>query len=826
MRKYHGAMDPVAHVPLWINRGIGSRSKVPHQWTFVPPDHAPMKHLALFGGMCLLQTAGAQCLQSDLGFDPATQPLLIKDVELVNNELFVVLEPYYPWFTVGSKPMVVNKSDDTGQPVWRKRVVPTNPGFMLNICGVLRTQDGGVFAYGDLRHKSDIQPRFKYINHFAIKLDATGEVEWARIYMLPDTDVTVPYWADPGYYRHRSAMEYGAIELQGGGYCWLINSTARTNVVRLDASGLPVSAKAYRDPGFASQPSLTVLNSEGGVFRISHLDSSGFHTTAIAMIAATGGVEWSNRPSEDLYFNVNSTPPGALVADNGDLVVVGESYATGVDALLYRISPDGTIVWCRSVLGYGLNSLAETADGDLLMGNGNLYRVPGDGQGAADYWTSSPSTAHIDISSNSIALGRGEWWEYVTNVGLFPDVNDLSSGCGLVPQADEPLTPVNITTTPSILEADTTTVKTWTMSIADNSGMDLDLVVGGSTGFLRPGFDTWIYGAVLNRSGTACGATTVTCTLPVVLTPESYDPPPTNITGNVITWVVDGGLPSDGYWDFSISANLPADAGLIGTIVQVPLTVTQGDPEVDLMNNAYTITKIIGGSYDPNNKLVRTSTAASADIYYPETDEWLDYTINFQNTGTDTAFTVVLTDSLPATIRVGSYMPLGASHPYTYELGGNGVLRFTFADILLPDSNTNEAASHGSVSFRIRPEADLAPGTLIANRADIFFDFNEPVRTADANVWIDNPNVLRENTAEILHLYPDPVNEKATVVLPSTGFRSFRILALDGRCARSGPVAPGSRAIVMDIHELEPQVYVLSLEGLNGVRVTTRFVKR
>lgn len=48
---------------------------------------------------------------------------------------------------------------------------------------------------------------------------------------------------------------------------------------------------------------------------------------------------------------------------------------------------------------------------------------------------------------------------------------------------------------------------------------------------------------------------------------------------------------------------------------------------------------------------------------------------------------------------------------------------------MLPDSNVNEAASHGFTSFRVKQVPNLPVGTLIENSAAIYFDFNAPVIT-------------------------------------------------------------------------------------------------
>lgn len=134
------------------------------------------------------------------------------------------------------------------------------------------------------------------------------------------------------------------------------------------------------------------------------------------------------------------------------------------------------------------------------------------------------------------------------------------------------------------------------------------------------------------------------------------------------------------------------------------------------------------GSFDPNDKY--GFPAGWGDDHLLERNQDIDYRIRFQNTGNDTAFLVVIRDTLPlAVLDPASVLPLGASHAYQWELNDRGVVTFTFPNILLPDSTTNEPASHGFVSFRIRQQPNLPDGARIENSAAIYFDFNDPVIT-------------------------------------------------------------------------------------------------
>lgn len=157
----------------------------------------------------------------------------------------------------------------------------------------------------------------------------------------------------------------------------------------------------------------------------------------------------------------------------------------------------------------------------------------------------------------------------------------------------------------------------------------------------------------------------------------------------------------------------------LGFVTQFP----QGDPspftDVDCQPNV--------GSYDPNDKTGYPNGFCAA--HFIESGQDIEYRIRFQNTGTDTTFTVVVRDTLPLSLDPATVQPGASSHAYDFELLGNGVVQFTFPDIMLPDSNVNEMASHGFVNFTVGQASTNANGTLVQNQAAIYFDFNAPVLT-------------------------------------------------------------------------------------------------
>ncbi|MEO1803987.1 MAG: T9SS type A sorting domain-containing protein, partial [Bacteroidota bacterium] len=92
---------------------------------------------------------------------------------------------------------------------------------------------------------------------------------------------------------------------------------------------------------------------------------------------------------------------------------------------------------------------------------------------------------------------------------------------------------------------------------------------------------------------------------------------------------------------------------------------------------------------------------------------------------------VILLDTLSEYLDLAT-LELGASsHPYSAKIVGERTLRFLFQPIVLVDSNTNELASIGQVSFKISPKQDVPLETVIPNRAGIYFDFAAPVMTPE-----------------------------------------------------------------------------------------------
>ncbi len=196
------------------------------------------------------------------------------------------------------------------------------------------------------------------------------------------------------------------------------------------------------------------------------------------------------------------------------------------------------------------------------------------------------------------------------------------------------------------------------------------------------------------------------------------------------------------------------------------------------------------GSFDPNDK--KAEPKGYQEEHYLAQNTGLEYLIRFQNTGTDTAFNIIIRDTLSSWLDMGTLHRGTSSHFYDLEVLSGGILKFSFNNIHLPDSNINEAASHGFVKFKIDQKKDNPIGTTINNRAAIYFDFNEPIITNETFHLIGNnfveidPTTSNKNpkiNEEELSVYPNPFSDLVYFDLKDRIFDSGSLLILNSQSA-------------------------------------------
>jgi uncharacterized repeat protein (TIGR01451 family) len=261
-------------------------------------------------------------------------------------------------------------------------------------------------------------------------------------------------------------------------------------------------------------------------------------------------------------------------------------------------------------------------------------------------------------------------------------------------------------------------------------------ITAAALGVARPGFDV-TYKLFYQNVGTmAMSGVQVLFKKDSRLSFISSLPALSSSNGDTLKWDFASLQPQD-TGSITIRFNIPPPPTVLisdvlnslGVITPVAGDLTPSDDSVLLRQEVF-------GSYDPNDKA--ENLGGRITLQEVTTADYITYTIRFQNTGNDTAFNVVIRDTLDSKLNWNSFEMVGASHPYSLQISSANRLAWTFSNILLPDSNRNEPASHGYIIYRIRPNTTLSLGDVILNDASIYFDFNLPVATIAAQTLVSD----------------------------------------------------------------------------------------
>lgn len=240
-------------------------------------------------------------------------------------------------------------------------------------------------------------------------------------------------------------------------------------------------------------------------------------------------------------------------------------------------------------------------------------------------------------------------------------------------------------------------------------------------------------------------------------------------------------------------------------------TLSNNDPFVSLDCTQNT------GSFDPNDKQAFPVGFGPEHQLKPDTD--IEYLIRFQNTGTDTAFSVVILDTLSVWLKPSTVRVLASSHPVEYATLENGVIRFAFPGIMLPDSNVNLAGSNGFVKFRIAQQTDNPEGTVIRNNAAIYFDYNEPVITNTTfhtiRKYITLLSAVHETGTRTVRIMPNPASDYANLLFEQE-MKDVRFELYDsfGKLVSTGTITGNSYRL--ERNGLPPGTYTFRAGAFTG----------
>lgn len=251
----------------------------------------------------------------------------------------------------------------------------------------------------------------------------------------------------------------------------------------------------------------------------------------------------------------------------------------------------------------------------------------------------------------------------------------------------------------------------------------------------------------------------------------------------------------------------------IGDVLTLSSTVSPQNNDEQVQNNIYILNQTVVGSYDPND----ISCIEGDNLPDTEIGKYLHYMVNFENTGNYIAENVVLKlDINPTQYDISTLQLLENSHP-VYTRITNNKAEFIFEGINLAALGGNPpVGGHGNVLFKIKSLNSLNAGDTVANRASIFFDYNDAVITNVAETLYSSLQNDEMNVDESLSISPNPAVSSVSVTSKHR-IQSIEMYDVQGRIVQKEIAA--ATQVTVDISRHQSGIYFLKITSDTGYKV-------
>lgn len=457
---------------------------------------------------------------------------------------------------------------------------------------------------------------------------------------------------------------------------------------------------------------------------------------------------WSPSYYSIFLYKVGITSPKDSIINSNNPIYAFNSLSAG-DYVLKYYSRNSTLFRTVYITVPDLGTACGTVSGNIFvdLNNNCLFDLaePKE-QGAIVEISPGPYYTNTDQNGNySIDLNIGSYTLQHT-----PQYNGLLGvRCPIEPYPF------------SILTGSNTVI-----NLTDTSpGIDLMSYVNITT--LRPGKNGYVFMSLYNLSAVPSNVDSIILHFDPLLVVNSTDPIADSVAPGYAKWTIPV-INALNREEFNVYIQVPNNPNLIGTYVTANSIIYPFQGDINPLNNNDSSSKMIIGSYDPNHKSVHPEGFGEGN-WVPITTPYFDYQIEFQNTGNDTAFNIVIVDTLDSKFDFNTFIPLSSSHDYTWQIGNSGKITYTFNDINLLDSGRSEEGSKGFINYRISLKSSSVMGDTLNNTAWIYFDLNPPIATNTSSlILFDCDSIIAQCPDTLLSCEHDNFDFIAPTRIPSS----------------------------------------------------------
>jgi|GEM_PF-5858507 len=329
---------------------------------------------------------------------------------------------------------------------------------------------------------------------------------------------------------------------------------------------------------------------------------------------------------------------------------------------------------------------------------------------------------------------------------------------------------------------------------------------------VNPG-DTYTYFLQITNQGTVSQPAMAKVLPDTLFNFSNASPPPDNIIGDTLIWNIDTLAPG-GIETFTITGTISSFTGGLSSDTFYAFAVS---PLVEATpsDNADTLIQILGSPGVINQKYV--SPAGDILVSQVQSGQWMEYAIFFQNQSGETVSDIMVIDSLDANLDLSTIHVIASSHPCIFSVY-QGVARFEFQNINLPDSAANPGACYGFVTFGIMPDTFLTAGSLFENDAVVNFDTGYSINTNTVTTHVSTTINISKLSEDFISVYPNPSNGVVYFsVHEKTGTLSVTLFDATGKKIFERKTAQQKiNAIDFNEYHLSPGFYILEIVSDEG----------
>ena len=260
----------------------------------------------------------------------------------------------------------------------------------------------------------------------------------------------------------------------------------------------------------------------------------------------------------------------------------------------------------------------------------------------------------------------------------------------------------------------------------------------------------------------------------------------------------------------------------LGQLLTNSVNITPLTGDVVSLNNTNSSSQIIIGSYDPNDKMESRGNQILHSSF--TSNDYLYYTIRFENTGTASAVNVRVEDMLDVKLDESSIRMISSSHDYTLERMGTS-LKWYFDNIQLPVSVANSTTGKGYITFKVKPKPGYAIGDIIPNTANIYFDYNPAIVTNMFNSEFVAALAISSFNETNITMYPNPAKNQVTISLDNTNeiIANVNVIDMLGKqVIRLNKVNEVTKSI--DLTSLNTGIYFIEIETQTKLVVKRKLI--